>query len=245
MSVSNLPARSTWRFAPNPYLNRSDEVANREAGDGINENSVVPSHIYPPDVVLLRQGYKAEQVYFIEEGLVKLNRLEPDGKQTIVGLRSSGWVLGTSAAILQENCQVTATTLTSCGIRHISAGAFRHLLKTDVQFSWNIQYSQSRETDEQIGRITQLSCHSARQRLEQLLWTLSATLATDQPTSSVKIKVPLRQWEIAQLTDVSPEHLCRMFKEVEEAGIIKRSKGWLIVQTEKLWHSSGSVARGR
>lgn len=242
MSVSSLPSpQIKSRPAPNRVFNTADQVAIPVLGDADNGTFVVPAHLYPPEVVLFRQGYHLEQVYFIERGLIKLNRAEHDGQQIIIGLRSSGWVLGTSAAILNGHCPVSATTLTRCDVRHISADAFRHLLKTDVQFSWQIQQSQSRETDEQIARIAQLSCHSARQRLEQLLWDLSSALASDSSKNNVKIEVPLRQWEIAQLIDVSPEHLCRMFKQLEEAGIISRNKGWLIVDTEKIWHLNGSL----
>jgi CRP-like cAMP-binding protein len=232
-------ARTKWTFAPHPPADGPDEVASPELDDAINRSSVA-AHTYPPDVVLLRQGYPLEQVYFIEDGLVKLNRVEPGGQQTIVGLRSSGSVLGTSAATLESDSQVTATTLTRCNIRHISTKVFRHLLKTDVQFSWSIQYSQSRESDEHIARIAQLSCHSARQRLEHLLWNLSTKLASDKSERFVKIEVPLRQWEIAQLIDVCPEHLCRMFKQLKDTGVTTRKKGWLIVDTEKLWRASGS-----
>ena len=242
MSVSNLPpSQINWRSAPNRVFNTADQVAIPELGDAKNGASVVPSHIYPPEVVLFRQGYQIEQVYFIERGLVKLNRVEHDGQQIIIGLRSSGWVLGTSSAILKEQSPVSATTLTRCDVRHISAEVFRHLLKTDVQFSWQIQQSQSRETNEQIARIATLSCHTARQRLEQLLWDLSSALASDTSNNKVKIEIPLKQWEMAQLIDVSPEHLCRMLKQLQETGIIRRDKGWLSVDTPRLWHLKGSL----
>ncbi len=119
----------------------------------------------------------------------------------------------------------------------------RDSLMIDVQFSWQIQQSQSRETNEQISRIAQLSCHTARQRLEQLLWDLCSALASDKSRNQVKIEVPLKQWEIAQLIDVSPEHLSRMLRQLEEAGLIRRNKGWLVVDdTERLWHLKGSRA---
>lgn len=233
------PLQINWEHVSNLALTNADQDAVPGSGNAKPGTSLVPAQVYPPDVALFQQGSYGQHVYFIERGLVKLNRVEQNGQQIIIGLRSSGWVLGASAAILQKYCPVSATTLTSCHVRHISAEAFRHLLKTDVQFSWHIQLSQSRETQEQITRIAQLSCHSARHRLEQLLWDLTSAL--DYTRKEVRIEVPLKQWEIAQLIDVTPEHLCRMLKQLENETVICRNKGWLIVNdARQLWHSDGS-----
>ena len=244
MSVMDSPPlragwdRVKWEDVSNLALAGADSTTVKALSDASTGISSAPSQVYPPDVGLFQQGSHPQHVYFIERGLVKLSRVERDGQQIIIGLRSSGWALGTSAAILQKQSPVSATTLTSCQVRHISAEAFRHLVKTDVQFSWHIQHAQSRETHEQITRITRLSCHSARQRLEQLLWELTSVLAFENKKKEVRIEVPLKQWEIAQLIDVTPEHLCRMLKQLEEEGILSRKKGWLIANNAPtLWHS--------
>ena len=242
MLVMNLPSpQVNWRDVSNLALSAAYQDAVTGSGDVTPAVSLVPSHVYPPDVALFQQGSQAQQVYFIERGLVKLNRVEKDGHQIIVGLRSSGWILGTSAVILQKFSPVSATTLTNCHIRHISAEAFRHLLKTDIQFSWHIQHSQSRETDEHITRISQLCCLSARHRLEQLLWELTSAMSLTNAEKEVRVEVPLKQWEIAQLIGVTPEHLCRMLRVLEEEGILSRKKGWLfVVDAQRLWHSGDS-----
>jgi CRP/FNR family transcriptional regulator len=240
--MMNLPPpHANWDYVSNLALSATDLDTVAGSSETNPAVSLVSSQVYPPDVALFQQGSHSQQVYFIERGLVKLNRVEQDGQQIIIGLRSSGWMLGTSAVILRKLNPVSATTLTSCHIRHISADAFRHLLKTDVQFSWYIQHSQSRETHEQINRIAQLSCLSARHRLEQLLWELTSALAPGDAKKDVKIEVPLKQWEIAQLIGVTPEHLCRMLRQLEDEGVLCRKKGWLIAKdAQKLWHSGDS-----
>jgi CRP-like cAMP-binding protein len=91
---------------------------------------------------------------------------------------------------------------------------------------------------EQITRIGQLNCLPARQRLEQLLWDFASALAVDNAKKEVRMEIPLKQLEIAQLIGVSPEHLCRMLKQLEEENVIVRKKGWIILNdAEKLWHS--------
>jgi len=45
----------------------------------------------------------------------------------------------------------------------------------------------------------------------------------------MRIHNPLKHWEIAQLISVTPQHLSRLLKRLEEEGIIRRNKGWLII----------------
>jgi CRP-like cAMP-binding protein len=95
---------------------------------------------------------------------------------------------------------------------------------------------------EQITRIGQLNCLSARHRLEQLLWDFASALTLDNTKQEVRIEIPLKHLEMAQLIGVSPEHLCRMLKQLEEVNIINRKKGWVILNdTEKLWHSGDNA----
>jgi len=48
----------------------------------------------------------------------------------------------------------------------------------------------------------------------------------------------MKNWEVAQLLALTPQHLCRLIKQMEDEGIIMRKKGWLILsEPKKLWHS--------
>jgi CRP-like cAMP-binding protein len=45
----------------------------------------------------------------------------------------------------------------------------------------------------------------------------------------MKIRPPLKYWEIAQLIGVTPEHLSRILKQIKREGIIKEEAGHIIV----------------
>src|SRR5712691_8679747 len=70
---------------------------------------------------LFRQGRTAQDVYWVQSGLTKLVSLNEDGDETIIGLRSSGWFLGATSAILRKPYPVTATTVTDCKLYRFSA----------------------------------------------------------------------------------------------------------------------------
>ena len=59
-----------------------------------------PPNSDPAGTGLFRQGDRVRALYLIEAGLVKLIRSERAGRDVLVGLRTSGWLLGTAAGIL-------------------------------------------------------------------------------------------------------------------------------------------------
>ena len=76
---------------------------------------------------------------------------------------------------------------------------------------------------------------SARERLTKFLCemiheieplTEKKTITYDKP---VKLNIPLKFKEIAQMIAVTPEHLSRLLTEMEQQGIIKRDKGHLVI----------------
>jgi CRP/FNR family transcriptional regulator len=198
-----------------------------------SENSFLgwsPAQAYPADVEIFQQQTPADAVYFIERGMVKLSWLEPDGHRMIIGLRRRGWLLGTPAVLLQKPYFSTGTTLTRCSLRRISAGRFRHLVEKDHKFALQVLQVLTQEICNHIGKVVELGCKSAQTRLENFLREIILEERFDErQKTQVQIGLPLKKQELAEIIAVTPEHLCRMLKKLKEEGIIKCSKGALIV----------------
>ena len=124
---------------------------------------------------------------------------------------------------------MTALTLTQCRIRCFPARHFLNLTKTDADFSWDIQQHLSRGIDQYINRLTDIGGFPARQRLERLLHELGAAMEPDEPKGITRFRLPLKQWEIAQLLAIRPEYLNRLLKGMQEEGVISREKGRIIL----------------
>ena len=196
-----------------------------------------PPQVYPAGTELFEQGSVPQEVWAISHGFVKLVFLHQDAKEMIVALRSPGWVLGAAAVVLANPSPVTATTLTPCRLKRISSGHFLRLLQTDLRFSWYLSLVYSREGLEQIVRTAEQSMLPARLRLEMLLGQFISSLRSAHSKGSIRFELPLRNWEIAQLLGVTPEHLSRILCELTKEGIIRRAKGWILVERpEKLRH---------
>ncbi|MCI0389701.1 MAG: Crp/Fnr family transcriptional regulator [Acidobacteria bacterium] len=171
---------------------------------------------------LFVQGSPSREVFYIERGLVKLVYQSEDGQELIVGLRSKGSFLGAASAIVREPHLITAITVTNCSLRRITTDAFLHLAKSDEQFCWYLHQIHSHEVHQQMGQQVAFRCLSARERFEKLLQQFLSLMRQNEKQFSIKARLPLKHWEIAQLVGVTPEHLSRILKQIKQEGTIQK-----------------------
>lgn len=138
-------------------------------------------------------------------------------------VRSAGWILGVAPFILQKPYQVTAETLTECELHHCSAGDVRALSERDIHFARLLLQLVSHELYDHRDQLLRLATLTARQRLEDLLLRMAT------PQNGLRVELPLKLEEIAHWIAVEPSHLSRLLKQMEEGGLIRRDKGWIIV----------------
>jgi len=207
----------------------------------VNEQSwkaianLAPSQGYAPGIELFRQETQPRDIYLIEDGLIKLVYAGRNDREVIVGLRSPGWIVGAAPVVLDKKHPFSATTLSYCKLRRITAEIFLNLLKTDQEFAWYFHRAQSHELYDQLTQLVGFGCLSARDKLEQLLSQLVSVLAPKNVESKVRLKLPLKHWEVAELIGVTPEHLSRVLKEMQKEGLVHREKGWInIADTRSL-----------
>jgi CRP-like cAMP-binding protein len=202
-------------------------------------DELAPSHVYPANIQLYRQGSHAEDVYFINRGLLKLVRMEREGHELIIDLRPRGWLLGTAAVITRQQHPVTAITLSESVVQRIPAAVFNSLLRTNTQFSIHVHQMQSHEAIDHITHMALISCLPAQERLADLLWELAHALELPTSSGEVLLRLPLKHWELAQLIGITPEYLSRLLKKMERDGIVRQKKGFILIQdVQKLWRSS-------
>lgn len=208
-------------------------------GQSAASHNVSSVRIHQAGEELFGQGSFPHGVYFINSGYVKLSSVDSDGREIIVGLLSTRSMVGATAVILQRPYRLSASTITTCELSYISSDLFISLLKRDSRFSWLVQVEQSRETYERVTHIAQLGCSSARQRLEELFWKFASTITLGEGQKETRIALPLKQWEVAQLLAITPEHLNRVVKQMQREGILQWKKGVVvIIDLQSLRHST-------
>jgi len=183
---------------------------------------------YPAQSVIFHQDAHSHAVYLIEQGLVKLVRVVENGQSIIIGLRRRHWLIGAPAVLLDQQYSITAITLVPSTLRCIPARDFLDLVKTDEGFSWHLHRLLAREITKQMKNVEAINCLPAKDRMKRFLRDM---IEEQNPggTEPTRISLPLTNKELAQLLAITPEHLCRVLKEMTQEGHIRHAKGVLTV----------------
>lgn len=190
---------------------------------------------YPQRTLLFPQGLPADFVFFMISGLAKLTFVDCLGKEIIVAVRRTGWLLGATAAILKQPQPTGAVTLTQCQLLRIPAEQITTFLETESALSKFLHELQAQDVEDHLQNIVELASHSTEQRLAKLLYDLVRGMASSHRKTGGFIKIPFKQWEIAELLTVTPEHICRVLRSLEQGGLVKRKGKFLFIsEPEKL-----------
>lgn len=199
-----------------------------QARRGETDLSLFPAVEYPAKVRLFQQGSQAECAYFVASGITKLTCVNPSGKQLIVGLRGPGSLIGTEAVILSTAYPASASTVTPCCLRRVSATELDGLLSTNLDFCRYLQEMQAQEVHAHLELMIDAVSRTAQYRLAKLLF--DAYVIRDlHPEADRSLSIPLKQWEIAELLAVTPEHTSRVLRRLEKEGLISRKRNILFV----------------
>lgn len=196
------------------------------------------SRVVNPQHVIFSQGEPPHTVCLICIGLVKVTRTESNGSRVIVGMRQKGWMLGAFSLFLDMPYETTAETITRSKLCFVPADTIKKAMATNAEFSRWIAMILSESLRSSILSISEQSCLSGRQRLEKFLWKLVQSQGGVGQKRPAKIQMILKNWEVAQLLAVTPQHLCRLVKQLEKESILMRKNGWLILpEPKRLWSS--------
>jgi len=188
--------------------------------------------LYPPGALLVQQGGAPREIFIIDQGLVKLCRVQPGGKESIVGIRSAGEVIAAASAILGCPHPVDAITVTACRLSRMDHRDFVRRLQADRAFSWHLHEMHSRDVCGDFDHLAELGCEAAGARLRRLLLKLASAFGSATACGGVAVTLPLRQWEIAQLIAVTPQYLCQLLGEFECSGVLSRQGSTMVLHAE-------------
>ena len=62
-------------------------------------------------------------------------------------------------------------------------------------------------------------------------------LESNKSQKEIRLQLPLKKQEIAELIAVTPEYLSLVVKRMQQQGIIRWNKSWLVIYDfQSLWH---------
>ena len=128
----------------------------------------------PKQRVVFAQGDKADAVFYLRHGKVKLTVVSTQGKEAVVALLGEGEFFGEGCLIAQPLRMATAATLTPCAILRMEKAAMVRVLHTQPTFAARfITHLLTRNIRIEEDLVDQLF-NSAEKRLARVLLLLAS-----------------------------------------------------------------------
>jgi CRP-like cAMP-binding protein len=177
---------------------------------------------YPKQRVVFAQGDKADAVFYLRHGKVKLTVVSTQGKEAVVALLGEGEFFGEGCLVGQPLRMATATTLTPCAILRLEKAAMVRVLHTQPTFATRfISHLLARNIRIEEDLVDQLF-NSAEKRLARVLLLLASFGKEGKP----ELVIPkISQETLAEMIGTTRSRVSFFMNKFRKLGFIHYNDG--------------------
>lgn len=191
---------------------------------------------YPKGQIIFSTGQKANEVYIIKSGFVKIYRTTADGRQVSVALRYAGDVIG-CAEVLSDYTEreYSAEAMDNVSILIVWKDSFKRMLSERPDFSEKILKLMSDRLREAQNTIYDFIMNPIQGRLAILLLNMAERAGTQGPDGIIHVRLRVTQEELACVIGSARQtisSLMNLFRE--DSSVLYEGREIVGVNTEKL-----------
>lgn len=184
---------------------------------------------YPEQTTLFMEGDPADHFLVVMEGWVKLYRVCEDGKEVIFSVASPGESFAEAAIFDRCDYPVSATAVTDVRLLVVGAESMMRELRENVDFTFKIMASMSRQMRNNIVLLHQLYAMSSTERLADFLLGLCNVIEGE-----VTITLPFDKSLIAARLGMQSETFSRALAKLKSSGVTSSGHTVTIKDVETL-----------
>lgn len=185
------------------------------------------SHTIKKGEVIFEEGETINGIYCVKDGICKLTKLSPNGKDHIVKLIKKGELVGQRSMISDEPVNLTAVALEDMQVCFIPKAEIMGFFDKNNQFSMNVMKTICGDLKEADDHMVNMAQKTVKERLaETLLYLLDTFGKNDDNT----LKVQLSRDELASMIGTATESCIRLLSDFNKLGLIELSGKKIILK---------------
>lgn len=188
------------------------------------EDLIQQSQNYKESDFLFRQNDPFQAIYAVRSGMFKSYTIDQDGNERILGFHLPGELVGLDA-IYEQHYPSNVTALDTASICTVP---YEGLMRLSEQIP-SLQHQLLRLLSKEINSVSALTYDiSADQRLAVFLWGLSKRYE-QRGFSGTHFNLSMPRRDIANHLNMAPETISRLFKRMQDQGLIQLNKRELVI----------------
>lgn len=176
------------------------------------------SRIIRKGEVIFEEGENVNGIYCIKDGVCKLTKLSPNGKDQIVKLVTKGELLGQRSMISEEPVNLSAVALEDMEVCFIPKNQVMGFFDQNNQFSMNVMKTICGDLKEADGHMVNMAQKTVKERLAETLLYLHDSFGKNKDNS---LKIQLSRDEIASMIGTATESCIRLLSDFNKLGLIE------------------------
>ena len=162
---------------------------------------------------------RAESLYMVEQGRVRLYRSAADGRQLTLSMLDAGAVFGRLAGQERETYDCYAEALEDCCLRTLRPDELDRLINHHPQIAQNLLSALSQRLSDAEDQLESIAFHSVPSRLAAMLLRLMDRYGRVTP-AGIRIDQRFTHMQLAEMVGTSRETLTKVINELREAGMV-------------------------
>lgn len=160
------------------------------------------------------QGERADAIFIVADGWVKLYRISPNGSEAVVAVFTKGGSFGEAIALQGGAYPVAAEAVTEATLIRIDADALRNVLKKSPEIALSMLSATYHHLHGLVAQVEALKARTGAQRVAAFLLDLST-----ETHGACEVTLPYDKVLIAGRLGLQPESLSRAFAKLKAHGV--------------------------
>lgn len=167
---------------------------------------------------IFEEGENVNGIYCIKDGICKLTKLSPNGKDQIVKLVKKGELLGQRAMISEEPVNLSAVALEEMQVCFIPKSDIMGYFDKNNQFSMNVMRTICSDLKDADDHMVSMAQKTVKERLAETLLYLEETFGK---SSDGSLNVQLSREELSGMIGTATESCIRLLSDFKKLGLIE------------------------
>ena len=164
------------------------------------------------------EGENVNGIFCVKDGICKLTKLSPNGKDQIVKLVSKGELLGQRSMISDEPANLSAVALEDMQVCFIPKTEILGFFDKNNQFSMSVMKTICGDLRLADDHMVNMAQKSVKERLAETLIYLHETFGINNDKT---LKVQLSRDELASMIGTATESCIRLLSDFNKLGMIE------------------------
>jgi CRP-like cAMP-binding protein len=167
---------------------------------------------------IFEEGENVNGIYCIKDGICKLTKLSPNGKDQIVKLVKKGELLGQRAMISEEPVNLSAVALEDMQVCFIPKSDIMGYFDKNNQYSMNVMRTICSDLKDADDHMVSMAQKTVKERLAETLLYLEETFGK---SSDGSLNVQLSREELSGMIGTATESCIRLLSDFKKLGLIE------------------------